>query len=55
MIRGRTFIGTLPNGVHVFNITKVSMLSLSKEEPKDLDIEVIYRQQMFEPFLKMIL
>ena len=40
MIRGRSSVGTLPNGCHVYNINKVSMLSLDKEESKDLDIEV---------------
>ena len=40
MIRSSSKVGTLPNGVDVYRISKVSVLSLSKEEPKDLDIEV---------------
>ena len=42
LIRQQVPVGVLPGGQQVFCITRILILSLSLEEPHDLDIEVCF-------------
>ena len=40
MVRQRSLVGTLPCGTEVYRISRITVLPLCLEEPRDLDIEV---------------
>ena len=40
MVRQHHLVGTLPSGAAIYKITKIAILPLCQDEPKELELEV---------------
>ena len=56
MVRQHHLVGTLPSGASIYKITKIAVLPLCQDEPKELELEVSERRDVIylvEPMVSL--